>query len=431
MANGMFGATAGGGFLGRSMVNIQAGGSTRLSPVVCALTVFLVVVVLGRYLAWVPASGMAGLVMAVGVLLVDRWSLRLAAKLFSAKVANRREILTNLGIVVLVMAVAVYRDIMAAAGTGVALSVLVFVGQMGQSVVRRNYGGDKVRSLKRRAGELQRLLTEHGRAIQVFELMGPVFFGSTDGLIDMVDDRVDRGARWIILDMRYVTRMDATGANVLAQTAGRLDRQGVRLLISSTSRDSMTCQMMRDMGLDESLCVDRVFESTDEALEWCEDELLVSLGMSPEGEPLLEARVLLERLGFDEEHSLALAGYLVREEYEVGETVCRMGESGDSMYFIAQGLVDVLLVLEGGRRKRVHTLATGTVFGEMSLLEGTPRSADILVRERMVCYSMDQAGLDRMVANQPQTAVSLLSFLARTVAGNLRHSNEMISELEK
>src|SRR5262249_47125728 len=80
----------------------------------------------------------------------------------------------------LVAATMLVVDPVAGVGMGVGVAVLFFLIRMSRSVVRRTYHGDTVRSRRARAPRRMELLAERGRQIVVFELEGPIFFGTAE-----------------------------------------------------------------------------------------------------------------------------------------------------------------------------------------------------------------------------------------------------------
>src|SRR5262249_33674927 len=140
------------------------------------------------------------------------------------------------------------------------------------SIVRRTYRGDAVRSKRMLDRRLMEFLTEAGRRIVVFELDGPIFFGTAEKLARQIETAVRTDATFVILDLRRVNELDTTGAAVLMQTARRLRRDGRHLLLSHLEDNASAVSAARHAGLTPTR--DTVFVDTDAALEWAEDALL-------------------------------------------------------------------------------------------------------------------------------------------------------------
>ena len=87
-------------------------------------------------------------------------------------------------------------------------------------------------------------------------------------------------------------------------------------------------------------------------------------------------------------------------------------QDGDSLYVILQGRVDV--VREGeGRQQHIAQLGPGQFFGEMSLLDGKPRSATVIALEDTQCLILPRWDLLRTMRKEPEVAIHMLEVLSR------------------
>ena len=85
---------------------------------------------------------------------------------------------------------------------------------------------------------------------------------------------------------------------------------------------------------------------------------------------------------------------------------------------------------EGGRKKRVASIGPGLSFGEMALLDGGKRSADIVADERVICYGLRVEQLQELAAEHPNIMITILGNLTREFSERLRHANQEIRVLE-
>jgi SulP family sulfate permease len=130
-----------------------------------------------------------------------------------------------------VAAITVSVNLVTAVLIGVAISTIYSMVKMSTSVLRREYSARRVNSKRVRQAQQSRYLREHGRKILVFELQGPIFFGSADRLAMLIEKKTAE-AVYCILDMKHVNEIDTTGANILVRLYRVLDRQKKQLLIS-------------------------------------------------------------------------------------------------------------------------------------------------------------------------------------------------------
>lgn len=86
-----------------------------------------------------------------------------------------------------------------------------------------------------------------------------------------------------------------------------------------------------------------------------------------------------------------LAGAGLVLSLDRGGQLCAKGEKGDSLFVVMEGEIEVRATTEGGRDVRIAALGAGSVIGEMAVLDGEPRSADMgaMRRSRLVKIGRD------------------------------------------
>ena len=127
----------------------------------------------------------------------------------------------------------------------------------------------------------------------------------------------------------------------------------------------------------------------------------------------------------------ALKRLLFRKTFKKGEYVCRKDEESDSMYFIAKGTADITIPLANTKReKRLETLEPGTFFGEMALIEGRTRSANVRAHSDLVCLILKKKQYWEMKANHGEMYMKMMINILKTISSRLRYANITISELE-
>jgi glutaminase len=98
----------------------------------------------------------------------------------------------------------------------------------------------------------------------------------------------------------------------------------------------------------------------------------------------------------------------------------------------ARGTVSVQIRVpgQGDRKKRVASIGPGLSFGEMALLDGGKRSADIIADDKVICYGLRVQQLHELTAAHPRIMITILGKLTREFSECLRHANEEIGVLE-
>jgi len=431
MAAACFGGIASGVNLGASLANHRAGGRSRLASVAAAAVVLLAVLILGPAIAMLPRVVIAGMLLVVGVQLFDQWSLKLLVRTITGKLIHGRRMAVDLLVVLLVAASILVFDPVVGVAVGVAVAVLFFLIRMSRSVVRRTYHGDAVRSRKARDPKLTEVLAAHGRRIVVFELEGPVFFGTAEDLATRVEAAAREGARQVVLDLRRVNEVDTTGARILIQIHERLRQQGARLLFSHTHDNYLVSTVLRDLGVAAALGPDALFPDTDAALEWAEEQVILARGAGDvlTGELAMDRLSVLE--GLTDAECAVVRALLVRRTFSPGEVVIEEGSLDRDLFLMSRGTVSVKVDLPGqDRQRRLASFAAGTVFGEVALLDQQPRSATVTADEDAVCYVLSEDAFHALVRDHHAIAIKLLTNLGRELSRRVRRANAMISQLE-
>ena len=107
-----------------------------------------------------------------------------------------------------------------------------------------------------------------------------------------------------------------------------------------------------------------------------------------------------------EEEIEALAAASKSRIYAPGEPIVRRGQQGNSMFVIIRGSVKVQ-VPEEGYNKTINTLGENDFFGEMSLLTGEPRSANVIAVAETEVLRIDKNGLRPLFESNPQLVESI------------------------
>jgi len=116
--------------------------------------------------------------------------------------------------------------------------------------------------------------------------------------------------------------------------------------------------------------------------------------------------------GLDDEQLDAIALVTITRRFDKHQVIILAEEEGDALFIISSGQVKVSIVSADGREVILSLLGTGSVFGELSLLDGKPRSANVVTTENTDLYMLRRSDFLQLVYKVPQIAVGLLAELA-------------------
>lgn len=398
----------------------RAGARTLWPGLIAPVMLLALLFLAAPALRYVPLAVLAGIMVTVGIGLIDRW----AGSLFSQLARGRlsREGGWSFAVVVAVFIVTVVFNFVVAMLLGLVLSMALFIASMSRSLIRASRTGQQCSSRRVYSMQQAQHLRAMGNAIRVLELEGAVFFGSVAGLAQEVE-ALAADAKYIVLDMRRVGAVDATGAVMLEQLAQRIGKSGGRLLLAHVTPEGRLGRALIGYHTFPGRSQSDWYKDVDYALEAAEQALLAGEMAAPGAELPLEKTWLLSGLQPDElEH---VRSHLERHELAAGDILFREGEPGDRLYVLTQGNVTIQLGANRGAQ-RIVTFEPGVIFGEMAMLDGVARSASAVAEQRCVAYSLSAAALDRIRTADPGLGNRLLIQVGRHLSNRLRLLTDML-----
>src|SRR6266496_908405 len=127
----------------------------------------------------------------------------------------------------------------------------------------------------------------------------------------------------------------------------------------------------------------------------------------------------------DDGERVSLAAELEEVRVPEGQVLFNYGEPGDCLYVIRSGKAEVFFKDDTGTRIVLEVAGPGDVVGELSLLDGGPRTASVIVTEALDALRLDRGDLDQFLRRHPAAAIDLLGAMGRRLrvsAERLRHT---------
>ncbi len=110
--------------------------------------------------------------------------------------------------------------------------------------------------------------------------------------------------------------------------------------------------------------------------------------------------------------------------YLAGDEIFAEGSVGDLMYVILEGEVEILKDAHAGSAKVLSTLGKGEFFGEMALIDASPRSASAVAKTEAKLLGMNESVMDAYILTNPEFATKMI----RNLAKRLRGANKLIEQ---
>jgi CRP/FNR family transcriptional regulator, cyclic AMP receptor protein len=109
--------------------------------------------------------------------------------------------------------------------------------------------------------------------------------------------------------------------------------------------------------------------------------------------------------------------------YRTGDFIVKQGDEGNAMFYVAEGTCSVTATRDG-ERIELDQLGPGDIFGEVSLFDQLPRSADVQALSNCILLSVNEGVLRALAAFFPAAAFKFMLGIAREMSNRLRRSNK-------
>jgi SulP family sulfate permease len=220
LASPIFGGIPATGAIARTATNVRNGGRTPIAGIAHALTLLAVTLFFGKYAAAIPLATLAAILMVVAYHMSEWRTFR--AELRSPK--------SDVTVLLVTFSLTVLVDLTVAIAVGMILAAFLFIRRMSTvTSVSLFAGGDVSDDDALDSTEAWRRQVPRGAT--VFEIRGPLFFGAVEAFRETLD-QVGEHPRVLIIRMRDVGAVDATGIHALRDVIRRTTRDGSRVLLS-------------------------------------------------------------------------------------------------------------------------------------------------------------------------------------------------------
>jgi len=415
IVSALIGGMPGSGTMGATMVNISSGAQTRLSGFIEGSMAVIAFLLFATFIAWIPVASLAAILMIIGFRMIDKHSIKLL---------RTRKTSLDFIIIIAVAVTALFVSLIAAAGVGLLLAIVLYIGQqIGASVIYRHQDGTEVRSRIIRSKEENNILNENGKAFSLYELHGSLFFGTANQLYSMLQEDL-RHKKYIIMDMKRVQTVDLTAAHILLQIKDILhDKQGYLLLCrlphKLPSGDDLE-SYFNQVGLLKHLSPIKVFDDLDDAVEWAENKIIKNSLIEEKKERLLSLSEFDLFRGRKEETLAEIESLVESRSYKKGDTIYSEGDGTGEIFLIRRGVVRIMLPFSDRKSVHLSTLGQNNFFGEFSFLEGAPHYTDVIAASDTELYVISREAFELFSIHHKKGAYLFMQSLATVLAERLK-----------
>jgi MFS superfamily sulfate permease-like transporter len=423
LVSGLIGGLPVSGAPAQSGAAARSGEMRHWVPAGACLVLLVAMVSLAPVVGIVPLAVLAGLLVTVGVGLVDHWTRSLISRVV-LRGAMAAEVPRNLLMVVLVAGALFFAGVPAALLVGGVLSLFLLAFSVAESTRFELLPGTGFASACVWPPHEAVFLKSARHAIAVFRPRGGLFFGTADQLARKLEE-LAAPTRICILDCRDVSIFDASGCQTVGTSARRLAKREIELVLAGIDPHHPRDAALAALGI--GVAPERWFADLDHALEWAEERLLRDSGAVTE---TAHGGELIQSLLFK---GLAPAGIEVLRDRMVirdcarGFTLFTRGTDGASLYVVLQGAIEVRIPFDAGvgALRRMAVFGPGNILGEIALLTGGPRSADAVCMETTRVAEIRREQVQELKQSHPDVYATVHRNLAEHLAHRLRATTDL------
>ncbi|QNJ97714.1 SulP family inorganic anion transporter [Constantimarinum furrinae] len=255
----IFGGIPGAGATIRTVVNIKSGGKTRLSGMMAGVLLLVILLSLGPVASQIPAAVLAGILITVGIGVMDYKGLKAIPNMPKAEVI----------IMIIVLVLSSVWNLVYAVGIGLVIASLMFMKKMGDLTAERS---DVKPLLKEQAWDDEHNFPEALKEeVFIKHIKGPLFFGSTSDFQQLAQ-QVPNTAKTVVIRLDRMQYMDQSGLYAMEDVLVDLSRRNITVLFVDVQTQPRYMMERIDI-IPDLVSEDRIFKTFKECLKWINENV--------------------------------------------------------------------------------------------------------------------------------------------------------------
>jgi SulP family sulfate permease len=254
----IFGGIPGAGATIRTVVNINAGGKTRLSGMMAGVLLLVILLALGPVASQIPAAVLAGILITVGIGVMDYKGLKAIPNMPRAEVI----------IMLVVLVLSSVWNLVYAVGIGLVIASLMFMKKIGDLTAERS---DVKSLLKEKAWKDELDFPESLKEVVFIKhIKGPLFFGSTSDFQQLAN-QIPESASTIIIRMGRMQYIDQSGLYALEDVLVDLVKEGKKVLLVNIVEQPRYLMERIDI-IPDLIPEEQIFDNFDDCTTWIKED---------------------------------------------------------------------------------------------------------------------------------------------------------------
>ncbi|OUS01438.1 sodium-independent anion transporter [Flavobacteriales bacterium 33_180_T64] len=259
----IFGGIPGAGATIRTVVNINAGGKTKLSGMIAGIMLLVIMLALGPIASKIPAAVLAGILVTVGIGVMDYKGLKAIPALPRDIKLGRIKLSSEVLVMLIVLVLSTFWDLIYAVGIGLVIASLMFMKKIGDLTAERS----NVKPLKEQAWKDEKDFPKQlENKVFIKHLRGPLFFGSKSDFQQLATQIPDT-AKTVIMRLGRMQYMDQSGLYAMEDMLQDLKSRDIQVVFVELLKQPR--YMMERIDIIPDFISEKcIFKTFDECVEW-------------------------------------------------------------------------------------------------------------------------------------------------------------------
>lgn len=417
----------GGGMIGCHVVESvilshgKLGARSRLVGVFIAVGIAVILFSGASIISLLPKFVLGGVALSLGLDLLVEWVYDAWFKLPKA----------DYFIVILILISIANLGILEGMGVGLGAAIVLFIINYSQvNIAKHTLSGATYQSNAVRSLPQSRLLLEEGDQTHIICLQGFLFFGTSNSLSHCIQHRLQDSSsllvKFVVLDFQSVNGLDSSAVLSFLKLKQLFQAQDVKLIFTHLG-PTIHSQLEQGGCLESGDSICQVFPNLDRGLEWCENKILEQI-------PFRRSRSLplilqLNDLFPNDNDASEFVNYLEEWDAEKGDVVFQQNQPSDAIYLIEVGQVTIYLERQKGQPRRIQTLGSGNLVGELDFFRCSRHKTSAIVDMPSTLYRLSTESFNIMQREKPEIAAVFQLVVIHALSDRLTHAYKEISDL--
>lgn len=265
----IFGGLPGAGATIRTVVNINSGGKTRLSGMIAGVLLLIVLLALGPVASQIPAAVLAGILITVGIAVMDYKGLRAIPNLPKDIKLGPLKLSSEVVVMLVVLVLSTFWNLVYAVGIGLVIASLMFMKKIGDLTAERS----NVKSLNGEKAWADEVDFPQSLKEEVFikHIKGPLFFGTTSDFQQLAGQIPDT-ASYAVIRLDRMQYMDQSGLYAMEDVLQELNKNNITALFVGLLNQPRYMMERIDI-IPDFIPEGHIFESFEDCLKWIKEHV--------------------------------------------------------------------------------------------------------------------------------------------------------------